>query len=89
MKTAFLALALGLLTEAALCIAMEIGGVGPHGPASPLSGAILLIHRPGIWMAETAHIPEPAKLILILALYASVWSVGWGVIVAKLSKKET
>ena len=75
MKTFAISLLLGLGIEAALVAALVIGGIGPCGPASPVSGFVLLIHTPGFFLMSALHIPDSIGLLLVAALYTVLWSM--------------
>ena len=74
MKTALIALGIGVAVEAALVAALAVGGFGPCGPASPLSMFVFFVHSPGLSAASAMGIREPASLILVLSVYAALWS---------------
>ena len=88
MKAFIVAMILGALTEFGLCVALLVGGFGPCGPASPVSGAILLLHAPGLALAQSLHLPESATLVLIPALYALFWSALWQLVLLLGWKRE-
>ena len=70
MKTFFISLLIGVGMEAALVAALMVGGIGPCGPASPVSGFVLLLHAPGFMAMNALHIPDRIGLWLIAALIA-------------------
>jgi hypothetical protein len=74
MKMALLATAIGTAFEGALAGGVAIGGIGPRGPGSLLSIAILLIHTPGFAVAKMLGMGEPQSLILIAIGYIGIWS---------------
>lgn len=75
MKTFLISLLLGVGIEAALVAALMVGGIGPCGPASPVSGFVLLLHTPGLLTMNALHIPESIGLWLVAALYTVPWSI--------------
>lgn len=75
MKTFAISLLLGVGIEAALVAALMIGGIGPCGPASPVSGFVLLLHTPGLLLMSALHIPDRIGLWLVAALYTVLWSI--------------
>jgi hypothetical protein len=74
-KTFVVSLLLGVGIETALIAALVLGGIGPCGPASPVSGFVLLLHTPGLFLMNALHIPETIGLWSVAAVYAMLWSV--------------
>jgi hypothetical protein len=58
MKTFAISLALGVGIEAALVAALMVGGIGPCGPASPVSGFVLSLHLPGFLLTRALQLPD-------------------------------
>ena len=75
MKTFAISLLLGVGIETALIAALVLGGIGPCGPASPVSGFVLLLHTPGLFLMNALHIPEGIGLWFVAGVYAVLWSV--------------
>ena len=74
MKTAVIALVIGVVVEAMLIAGLALGGFGPCGPASPLSAFVFFVHTPGLSTASALGLREPESLVLVLAAYIVVWS---------------
>jgi hypothetical protein len=74
MKTFVISLLLGVGIEAALVAALMVGGIGPCGPASPVSSFVLWVHTPGLLLMSAMHIPDGIGLWLVAALYTVLWS---------------
>jgi hypothetical protein len=74
MKTALMALGIGVVVEAALVTSLAVGGFGPCGPASPLSAFVFFVHTPGLSAASAMGLREPESLLLVMAAYVVAWS---------------
>jgi hypothetical protein len=75
MKTFITAIIIGVGIEAGLVAALFGGGIGPCGPASPVSGFVLMLHIPGLSLVNALHIPDAIGMWLVALLYAAVWSL--------------
>ena len=74
MKTAFIALGIGVAVEVALLGLLAVGGFGPCGPASPLSGFVFFVHTPGFSLLRALHIGSSLDLFFVPGIYAAIWS---------------
>ena len=75
--TFWLALAAGAVMEGALCgLFAAFGSFGPCGPGNDTTGVLLLIHLPGIRVAESV-LPQSSSLQLpvIIVVTAALFSV--------------
>lgn len=75
MKTFAISLLLGVGIETALVAALALGGIGPCGPASPVSGLVLFLHMPGLFLMHALHMPDSIGLWFVAALYSVLWSL--------------
>ena len=76
-----LAVLIGCLTEVALCVvgiaSIFSGGFGPCGPSGDFPGWLVLIHLPGVWIAESllprgGFADVPIMLVTTSALLSTV-----------------
>jgi hypothetical protein len=84
----FIAMTLGILTEATLIGLLIAGGIGPCGPASPIGGFVLMLHVPGMRVAQALHMREPLSLAVISVCYAAAWGALALLSLSALSRKD-
>jgi len=83
-RTFWLALAAGATVEGALCgVFAMFGRFGPCGPGNDVTGILLLIHLPGIRVAESVLPQSRAmELPVVIVVTATLFSVGAFVVIS-------